>query len=101
VVGRRRSAGILRLLERPIAEADDKRDPMNQVLGFLGQGLPAGARLWSKAGWTSSVRHDAAIVRLAGGVEFILMVMADDKALAGNRKLLPFIARQVSRQLGG
>ena len=98
-VGRHRSRRMMRLLERRIAEADDRHDPMNQVLGFFGEGLPPGARIWSKAGWTSSVRHDAAIVRLASGREFILVAMVRGSALAGNRKLLPFIAREIAQQL--
>jgi hypothetical protein len=98
-VSRRGARRIMALLERSIAEADDARDPANQVLGFLGEGLPEGARLWSKAGWTSSVRHDGAIVRLPDGREFILVVFLADRQLAGNRLLLPFIARQVVKRL--
>jgi beta-lactamase family protein len=98
-VSRRGARRMMALLERSIAEADDARDPANQVLGFLGEGLPEGARLWSKAGWTSSVRHDAAIVRLPGGREFILVVFLADRRLAGNRLLLPYIARQVVKRL--
>ena len=41
--------------------------------GFFGEGLPPGSRLWSKAGWTSETRHDAAIVALPDGPRFILV----------------------------
>ena len=33
-----------------------------QVASFIGEALPTTARLWSKAGWTSEVRHDAAYI---------------------------------------
>ena len=38
----------------------------------------------------------SAIVELADGTRFILVVMTYGAALAANRRLLPFIARQVA-----
>jgi beta-lactamase class A len=93
--GPRQSRAMLRLLARFPAKVD-RKNPWNQVTGFLGQGLPPDARVWSKAGWSSTTRHDSAIVELADGTRFILVVMTYGTALAGNRRLLPFIARQVA-----
>jgi hypothetical protein len=93
-VSRRRSAAMLRLMARDPGKIDH-RDPWNQMTGFLGQGLPAGARLWSKAGWSSRTRHDAAIIELPDGPRLILVAMTFGKELAANRRLLPFIARAV------
>ena len=95
-VGRRRSAAMLELLARSPGTAD-KGNPWNQVTGFLGEGLPAGAKLWSKAGWSSRTRHDSAIVELASGARFILVAMTFGRKLAENRRLLPFIAREVAQ----
>ena len=100
-VSRKRSAAMRNLMERSTTGNDDKANPMNQVIGFLGEGLPAGSRLWSKAGWMSSVRHDGAIVRLPDGTRFVLVVFSRGMAQAQNRRLLPFIARQVVRRVGG
>jgi hypothetical protein len=91
----RRSRAMLRLLARFPAKVD-RKNPWNQVTGFLGEGLPPDARVWSKAGWSSTTRHDSAIVELADGTRFILVVMTYGAALAANRRLLPFIARQVA-----
>ena len=63
-VNRRRSAAMMKLLTRTVPGKVEAGAPMDQVAGFLGQELPKGAKLWSKAGWTSTVKHDAAIVQL-------------------------------------
>jgi hypothetical protein len=65
----------------------------NQVTGFLGEGLPADAQLWSKAGWTSQVRHDAAYIELPDRHPYLLVVFTEGKAHSKNRTILPFIAR--------
>jgi hypothetical protein len=67
-------------------------DPENQVDGFLGEGLPEGARLWSKAGWMSQARHDAAYVEAEGVDPFLLVVFSEGSACAKDTKLLPMIA---------
>jgi hypothetical protein len=95
-VSPRRSRAMMRLMARSPARAD-RHDPRNQVFGFLGEGLPSGARLWSKAGWSSRARHDAAIVELPEGRRFILAFMSFGPALARNTRLLPFVARRVAR----
>jgi beta-lactamase class A len=95
-VSRRRSRAMLGLMAR-FPERIDPKNPWDQMTGFLGEGLPPGTRLWSKAGWSSETRHDAAIVELAGGRRFIFAVMTFGKHLAANRRLLPLIAREVAR----
>ena len=83
-VNRRRSRAMLRLMERFPAKVD-RKNPWNQVTGFLGEGLPGDARVWSKAGWSSTTRHDSAIVELADGTRFILVVMTYGAALGGQQ----------------
>lgn len=90
------SAAMRRLLARD----PSARGPENQVVGFLGQGLPAGARLWSKAGWTKTTRHDAAIVRLPSGRRFVLVVFTEGLAQAENTNLLPRFAAKAAAALG-
>ncbi|MDP4808888.1 MAG: class A beta-lactamase-related serine hydrolase, partial [Cyanobium sp. MAG_160] len=55
-------ARMTALLARSLDPALRLADPENQVDGFIGEGLPLGSRLWSKAGWMSQARHDAAYV---------------------------------------
>jgi beta-lactamase class A len=95
-VNRHRSIAMMKLLARPIPAKADPQAPFDQVFGFLGEGLPRGSRLWSKAGWMSVVKHDAAIVRLPDGRKFILTVFTSGKAQARSTRILPFIARRVA-----
>jgi beta-lactamase class A len=64
---------------------------------FTGEVLPKGAGLWSKAGYTSEVRHDVAYVRALDGREFVLAVFT--KGHSGNTKLVPFLAQELLRGL--
>ncbi len=83
------------LLERPIDAASRAAEPENQVDGFLGAGLPAGARLWSKAGWMSQARHDAAYVEAQGRAPMLLVVLSEGPACALDEELLPRIASEL------
>lgn len=88
-----RSAAMLALMTRdPRAFCDD---PHDQVRGFFGEGLPEGAKLWSKAGWTSQTRHDAAYVELSEGPSFILVAFTIGHEMAANTKFLPELARRI------
>jgi hypothetical protein len=92
--GRRMQA----LLARSLDAAQRAADPENQVDGFLGGGLPEGARLWSKAGWMSQARHDAAYVEAEGVAPFLLVAFSEGTRCAADEALLPEICR---RLLGG
>jgi hypothetical protein len=49
--------------------------------------------LWSKAGWTSQTRHDAAYVELPGGEKLILVTFTTDHA--NERGIIRSVARRV------
>ena len=83
------------LLARSLDADQRAADPENQVDGFLGEGLPAGARLWSKAGWMSQARHDAAYVELEAQAPMLLVVFSEGAARAADGTLLPELARQL------
>jgi beta-lactamase class A len=88
---------IRRLLHRRLDAKSRRRHADNQIDGFLGEGLPGNARLWSKAGWTSKTRHDAATIELTGGRRFVLVVFSEGRKLAENTGLLPAMAREAAR----
>lgn len=89
-----RSREMLELLKRdPAAPTSDPDDQAK----FSGPGLPAGTRLWSKAGWTSQTRHDAIHVELPGGARFILVTFTVGHA--SNREILRHVASEVSRAM--
>ena len=75
------------------------RDPEDQTHGFVGIALrdPAlrGARLWSKAGWTSQTRHDAAYVETVDGRRWIFVVFTTGHA--NERDILPSLVQQFLR----
>jgi len=83
------------LLRRPLDPLQRQADPENQVDGFLGEGLPPQARLWSKAGWMSQARHDAACIELEGQAPQVLVVFSEGAACAQDAHLLPAIARRL------
>jgi beta-lactamase class A len=87
----KRSAEMMELMKRdPFATGGDLED---QARGFTGQALKPGDKLWSKAGWTSQTRHDAAYVELPNGRKFVLVVFTENHA--NERKILATIAGEV------
>jgi beta-lactamase class A len=84
------------VLARSLDPEQRAADPENQVDGFLGEGLPPAAQLWSKAGWMSAARHDAAYVQAEGHDPFVLVAFSEGASCAEDTTLLPEIARQLS-----
>jgi beta-lactamase class A len=93
-VSRAASSAMMAFLERPL---NPLRSDENQVKEFLGEALPPTARLWSKAGWTSEVRHDAAYVELPNGKKYVVVIFT--RGAADDTKLLPAVARHVFAEL--
>ena len=89
------SKAMLDLLARDFSKASDDID--NQATGFMGSSLPKNAKLWSKAGWMSTVRHDAAYIELANGIRFVLVIFISNHAK--EYWMLPKIAARVIRGL--
>ena len=83
------------LLARSLDPAQRAADPDNQVDGFLGEGLPPGAQLWSKAGWMSQARHDAAYVEAEGHAPMLLVVFSEGAERAADTGLLPELCRRL------
>lgn len=88
-----RSAEMMALLKRDYAGSTKDND--DQGHGFTGIALQGveGVRLWSKAGWTSSTRHDAAYLELPNGSKFVLVTFTTDHA--NEREIIPTVARVV------
>ena len=86
---------MMKLMKRSLDPKELAEKPENQVTGFLGGGLPKTAKLWSKAGHTSQVRHDAAYIELPSIRPYILVVFTEGKAQSKNNDLLPFISQKV------
>ncbi|VXD19894.1 serine hydrolase [Planktothrix paucivesiculata] len=95
------SGQMMELIKRSLDPKDLAENPDNQVTGFLGGGLPKTAKLWSKAGHTSQVRHDAAYIELPSTRPYVLVVFTEGKAPSQNREILPFISQKVVEAIKG
>jgi len=76
-------------------------DGDDQAHGFTAlafEGRP-GFKLWSKAGWTSTTRHDAAYIETPEGGKFVLVTFTTDHA--NDREIIPTIAKLMLEGLNG
>jgi beta-lactamase class A len=88
-----RSAQMMELLKRDYTGTSKDND--DQGHGFTGIALQGitGVKLWSKAGWTSTTRHDAAYLELPNGAKFVLVTFTVDHA--NEREIIPTVAKVV------
>ena len=93
-VSTKRSGEMMGLLKRDLPVKDPDPDAQGK---FTGSALPAGAKLWSKAGWTSQTRHDCAYVELPDGRKFVLVTFTESHAR--ERGILHAVARKVVEEL--
>ncbi|MBE9045648.1 serine hydrolase [Pleurocapsales cyanobacterium LEGE 10410] len=95
-VSRERSQKMMQLLKRSLNPTEFVvNDGENQITGFLGESLPLNAQLWSKAGWTSRVRHDAAYIEIPNVSPYLLTIFTEGNENAHNKFILPFISRSI------
>jgi beta-lactamase class A len=93
-----RSAQMMELLKRDFSgKSNDNDDQGHGFTGIALQGM-TGVKLWSKAGWTSTTRHDAAYIELPNGVKFVLVTFTTDHA--NDREIIPAVARVVLEGIG-
>jgi beta-lactamase class A len=88
-----RTAAMMELLKREYT--GQSNDPDDQGHGFTGIALQGreGFRLWSKAGWTSTTRHDVAYVEMPDGAKFVLATFTSNHS--NEREIIPTVARVV------
>jgi hypothetical protein len=95
-VSSERSQNMMQLLKRSLNPKEFVDiDGENQITGFIGEALPSDAQIWSKAGWTSQVRHDAAYIEIPKCSPYLLTIFTEGKDNAQNKSILPFISRLV------
>jgi beta-lactamase class A len=88
------SDAMMSLLERPLSPP---RPTENQVKDFFGESLPTGAKLWSKEGDTSEVRHDAAYIELPSGRKLVVVILT--RGAADDKTMLPAIGKRLLAEL--
>ena len=88
-----RSAQMMALLKRDyLGTSKDADDQGHGFTGIALQGMKD-VNLWSKAGWTSTTRHDAAYLEFPNGAKFVLVTFTVDHA--NEREIIPTVARVV------
>lgn len=98
-VSSERSQAMMALMKRSLDPAELAADPENQVTGFLGAGVGQDAQVWSKAGLTSKVRHDAAYIELPNALPYQLVVFTEGKEHSNNESILPFVSQAVAEAM--
>ena len=95
IVTPERSSQMMNLMKRDFNGTTTDND--DQAHGFTGIALidrkMTGAKLWSKAGWTSKTRHDAAYIETPDGRKFVIVVFTEN--MANERDIIPLIAGRV------
>ena len=86
-----RSQQMMGLLQRDPTKKTSDAD--GQDTGFGGSALPAGAKFWAKAGWTSVTRHDAAYIELPTGEKFVLVIFTTEHG--ADREIIPSLLHAV------
>jgi hypothetical protein len=84
-----RSQIMLNLMQRDLGRDRPVPQEQDQITGFFGAGLPPQAKLYSKAGYTSQVRHDAAYVEIPDRPPFTLVAFTQGPEHSQNRAILP------------
>ena len=86
-----RSEQMLELMKR------DVNNPDYQAREFTAAVMLPTAKVWSKAGYMSQARHDAALVELANGWKYALVVFTE--RCSDHRGIIPEFSRQVLGQV--
>jgi len=89
-----RSAQMMKLLERNNRAATKNAD--DQATGFSAKALATEDKLWSKAGWTSTARHDAAYIETADGLKVVIVTFTFNHA--NERQIIPTVVSTVLEQ---
>lgn len=96
-VSAERSQTMLTLMQRTVPSHPPDLGEEDQVTGFLGAGLPPGTTLYSKAGYTSKVRHDVVYFELPSGPPGLLVAFTEGREHSQNRHILPRLAALIAQ----
>jgi beta-lactamase class A len=93
-VSAKRCSQMMELLKRDPSKPRpvDSCDP-DQSLDFSAIALHPGDKVWSKAGWTSTTRHDAAYIETSAGGAFVIVTFTTGHA--SDREIIPSVVRKI------
>jgi hypothetical protein len=99
-VSSERSQQMMSLLKRDLRSIElSIEGEENQITGFIGESLPKNAQLWSKAGWTSQVRHDATYIEIPEKQPYLLVIFTEGKVNSKNKAIIPFISHSIMEKV--
>lgn len=100
MVSPEKSTEMMNLLKRdPFAGSKDGEDQAHDFTGIaLIERKLRDAKLWSKAGWTSKSRHDAAYIETPDGNRLVLVIFTENAA--DDRRIIPDIAGYILDNFG-
>jgi len=88
VVSKKRCDEMMELLKRdPFTKGNE------QATDFVGSAVPPGSKLWSKAGWTSTARHDAAYIELPSGQKLVLVIFTTGHS--SEKEIITSLAKRI------
>ena len=86
---------IKNLLLRNFDKNSILQDENDQIKGFLGEGLPEKTPFWSKAGYMSQVKHDAAYWMNNENSRTLLVVFGNGEEFTKDNSFLPEISKAI------
>ncbi len=86
---------IKQLLSKNNGENRFAADGFDQVTPFIGGGLPENACYWSKAGWTSSVKHETAYISLNEQDSYVVSIFTKGEELVENEHLFSELTQRL------
>ena len=95
-VSAKRSGQMMELLKRNPAKPRpaDSCEP-DQSLDFSAPAFRPGDKVWSKAGWTSTTRHDAAYIETTTGQHLVIVTFTTGHA--NDRDIIPSVVSKILR----
>ena len=86
---------LKKFLFRELNKEHLKKDPNNQIVGFLGEGFPTWIPLWSKAGLMSKVRNDIVWWSDDSQSDNLLVVFGNNKNFVDDKEIFPELAQAI------
>lgn len=99
-ISKKYSREMKKLMKRDLSPLAWKNKEFNAIEGFLGEKLPQNVKFYSKMGWNSKTRNDAAIIVSPDEKsKYILVVFGDDPSFFKDKTLFPEISRMVYERM--
>lgn len=94
------SENILNQMSHSLDPEVWEQKPYNSIKGFFGEGLPVDTILFTKVGWTTFSRQEAAIIYSPdNSVSYVLVVFGEDAKFSEDESIFPEISKLVFEEM--